>query len=85
MFGLTSQELEVLNALIEADQLVPCSRKARRIVADLMKFKTTIVVSNYIKILRTKGAIIQTVDGYKFNPLLILSKDCNSVEFQWTN
>jgi hypothetical protein len=75
--------LEVLNLLIESDSIVPCSKKARRKVADEMRFKNTVVVSNYIKALKDKQAIIQTVDGYKFNPMLIPSKDQNAIEIIW--
>jgi hypothetical protein len=80
---LTPQELEVLNLLIESDPIVPCSKKARRKVADEMRFKNTVVVSNYIKALKDKQAVIQTVDGYKFNPMLIPSKDQNAIEIIW--
>lgn len=48
-----------------------------------MRFKNTIVVSNYIKALKNKQAIIQTVDGYQFNPMLIPSKDQNTIEIIW--
>lgn len=83
LFRLTPQEMEVLRLLIEADPLVPCSRKARRFVQEKMEFKTTIVVSNYIGALKSKQAIIQTVDGYKFNPMLIPSPEQDSIEIIW--
>jgi hypothetical protein len=75
--------MEVLNLLIERDPLVPCSKKARRAVRDEMKFSTTVVVSNYIKSLKEKQAILQTPDGYVFNPLLIIGKDQNAIELIW--
>lgn len=62
---------------------VPCSRKARRRVCEEMRFKNTIVVSNYIKLLKNKRAIIQTADGYIFNPMLIPSEDQNAIEIVW--
>ncbi len=83
LFKLTPQELEVLSLLIESDPLVPCSRKARRIVTESMRFKTSVVVSNYIKALKDKQAVIQTIDGYKFNPMLIPSEEQNTVEIIW--
>lgn len=83
LFKLTHQELEVLNLLITIDPQVPCSRKARRIVCEEMKFKTPVVVSNYIKTLKEKQAVIQTVDGYKFNPILIPFEDQDAVEIIW--
>lgn len=48
-----------------------------------MKFKNTVVVSNYIKALKEKQAVIQTVDGYKFNPMLIPNRDQNAIEIVW--
>lgn len=48
-----------------------------------MRFKNTVVVSNYIKALKDKQAIIQTVDGYMFNPILIPNKDQYSIEIVW--
>lgn len=83
IFGLTPQEIEILSLLIETDPDVPCSRRARRVVKEQMRFKTSVVVSNYIKALKDKQAVIQTVDGYKFNPLLIPSKDQNAIEIIW--
>jgi hypothetical protein len=80
---LTPQELEVLNLLIETDPLIPCSKRARRTVKEQMRFKNTVVVSNYIKALKDKQAVIQTVDGYRFNPMLIPSKDQNAIEIVW--
>src|SRR5688572_6809573 len=74
LFRLTPQEIEVLNLLIEFDPTIPCSRRARRMFMEHMRYKSTIVVSNYIKALKEKQAVIQTVDGYKFNPMLIPSK-----------
>lgn len=83
LFKLTSQELEVLNLLIEKDKVSPCSKKARRLVSEEMKFVSPVVVSNYIKLLRDKQAILKTTDGYAFNPLLLPSEDQNSIEVIW--
>ena len=52
-------------------------------IMEHMRFKNTVVVSNYIKALKQKQAIIQTTDGYRFNPMLIPSKDQNSIEIIW--
>lgn len=75
--------MEVLNLLIERDPVVPCSKKARRAVCEEMKFTSTVVVSNYIKNLKEKQAILQTPDGYVFNPLLIPDKEQNAIEILW--
>jgi hypothetical protein len=83
LFGLTAQEIEVLDALIKADPDVACSRRARRVVTEQLGFSSAIVVSNYIKALKHKQAVIQTIDGYQFNPMLIPNKDQNSVEIIW--
>ena len=83
LFRLTPQEIEVLNLLIEFDPTIPCSKRARRMIMEHMRFKNTVVVSNYIKALKQKQAIIQTTDGYRFNPMLIPSKDQNSIEIIW--
>lgn len=83
LFNLTSQEIEVLDALIRADSITPCSKKARKIVCDEMKFNTPVVVANYIKALRNKKAIIKDNDGYYFNPMLVLQPDQTAIEFVW--
>ena len=74
-FKLTDKELEILGALMQKspDGNDLCSLKVKKELAKEFHYSSELIVTQHIRNLRMKKAIIKTQSGYKLNKVLLHS------------
>ena len=85
IFKLTPTEVDILVEMIKIDSTKPCGTECRKQIVDVLEFKSTAILNNYIRSLKQKGVIVQNGSSrsYKYHNLIVPSKDLKLLQFSF--
>lgn len=89
VFNLTTTEVKVLSALVDAASVLEdpniCSAKVKKAAAKVLRLSDFNTLNNYVKKMKDKKAIRKDGKNYTLNRLLNLDTKKVEVNINWNN
>lgn len=83
LFNLSKKELEIVQEFIKLDDVQPCQKDHRKIVAKAVGLANAVTLNTHIGAITKKGVFVKNGRRYSYHPLFMVDKNIEKVEFNF--